>query len=285
MFAPIENEMKSVLQSKHRQLEEVLGGDVITYYGPIMSGAENLLVKLLEDLEENEKGNKVYIVLTTTGGMAETVERMVNVLRFHYKEVNFVVPDYAYSAGTIFCMSGDNILMDYLSVLGPIDPQVKSKDGKMVAALGYLDKVNGLIKKAENNKLTDAEFVILKDFDLAELRAYEQARDLTIDLLEKWLVIYKFKNWNKHSKTNETVTPEQKIERAKEIGTALSDSNKWKSHGRPIGIKELAELKLIIDDYSNKILLRKAIRQYHSIMMDYINMHKFANFVQSRRFV
>ena len=161
MFAPIENEMKSVLQSKHRQLEEVLGGDVITYYGPIMSGAENLLVKLLEDLEENEKGNKVYIVLTTTGGMAETVERMVNVLRFHYKEVNFVVPDYAYSAGTIFCMSGDNILMDYLSVLGPIDPQVKSKDGKMVAALGYLDKVNGLIKKAENNKLTDAEFVIL----------------------------------------------------------------------------------------------------------------------------
>jgi ClpP class serine protease len=48
----------------------------------------------------------------------------VTVIRKHYKTVNFVVPDYAMSAGTIFCMSGDKIFMDYASALGPIDPQV-----------------------------------------------------------------------------------------------------------------------------------------------------------------
>ena len=58
-----------------------------------------------------------------------------------------------------------------ISVLGPIDPQVMNKDGKFVAALGYLDKINELIKKARDNELTNAEFIILKDFDLAELRA------------------------------------------------------------------------------------------------------------------
>lgn len=62
----------------------------------------------------------------------------------------------------------------------------------------YLDKVNDLIKKAQDNTLTQAEFLILKDIDLAELRGYEQAKELTIDLLKKWLVKYKFKNWNKH---------------------------------------------------------------------------------------
>lgn len=44
-------------------------------------------------------------------------------------------------------MSGDSIYMDYFSVLGPIDPQVQNKEGKWVAALGYLDKVNEYIEK------------------------------------------------------------------------------------------------------------------------------------------
>ena len=53
-------------------------------------------------------------------------------------------------------MSGDEIWMDYFSVLGPIDPQVKNKEGKFVPALGYLDKVNSLIDKARNGSLTIA---------------------------------------------------------------------------------------------------------------------------------
>lgn len=74
--------------------------------------------------------------------------------------------------------------MDYFSVLGPIDPQVQNKEGKWVPALGYLDKVNEMLEKAKSKTLTQAEFLILKDIDLAELRAYEQAKELTISLLK-----------------------------------------------------------------------------------------------------
>ena len=174
------------------------------------------------------------------------VERYVNIIRKHYEKVVFIIPDYAYSAGTIFCMSGDEIWMDYFSVLGPIDPQVKNKEGKFVPALGYLDKVNSLIEKAKNGVLTNAEFLILKDFDLAELRAYEQAKELTITLLRKWLVKYKFKNWNKH-KNGGSVTREEEEKRAEEIADKLGDNNLWKSHGRPICIEELENLKLKIE--------------------------------------
>ncbi len=90
------------------------------------------MLNIVEDLAKDpNKKHAISVVLTTRGGSATAVERYVNILRNHYEEVNFIVPDYAYSAGTIFCMSGDNIYMDYFSVLGPIDPQVQNKEGKL----------------------------------------------------------------------------------------------------------------------------------------------------------
>ncbi|WP_255453029.1 hypothetical protein [Parabacteroides sp. ZJ-118] len=192
--------------------------------------------------------------------------------------------DYAYSAGTIFCMSGDSIYMDYFSVLGPIDPQVQNKEGKWVAALGYLDKVNEYIEKAKAGNLTNVEFAILKDFDLAELRSFEQARDLTIDLLKKWLVKYKFKNWTKH-KNGQDVTIKEKEERAAKIAEHLSDNNDWKSHGRPINIEALKELKLKIEDYSDKTELRSKIRDYYETMSDYVRLKGFPIFIHDRIFL
>ncbi len=289
MKPALDDKIHSLLNEKLHNLETHFNADILTYFGPF-EGGENFFLKLIEDLSSDpDKKEKINIVLTTGGGSASVVERFVNILRHHYAEVNFIVPDYAYSAGTIFCMSGDSIYMDYFSVLGPIDPQVKNRDGKMVAALGYLDKINELLEKANNNTLTQAEFVILKDFDLAERRGYEQAKDLTIALLEKWLVNYKFKNWNTHRTTTgligTPVTPQQKIDRAKEIADNLSDNNKWKSHGRPINISTLKDLGLEIDDYSNDTTRRQLIRDYYELVSDYIATRGFQNFVHTRKFI
>ena len=205
-----------LLTKKLKDIENTLKGDLLYLCGSIIDGSELDFLKIIEDLaNDNSKHDTLYIMLTTPGGSAVAVERYVNIVREHYDIVNFIVPDYAYSAGTIFCMSGDEIYMDYYSTLGPIDPQVQNKDNKLVAALGYLDKVNELVEKARNNTLTQAEFLILANIDLADLRSYEQAKELTINLLEKWLVKYKFKEWNVHSTNEELkgspVTREQKI--------------------------------------------------------------------------
>ena len=68
----------------------------------------------------------------------EVVERVVTTIRFMYEDLTIVVPDQAMSAGTIFALSADRIMMDHLSCLGPIDPQI-AKDGKLVPALSYLN--------------------------------------------------------------------------------------------------------------------------------------------------
>jgi hypothetical protein len=69
----------------------------------------------------------------------------------------------------------------------------------MVPALGYLNKYNELIRKSYRGTLSTAELTFLVEkFDPAEMDLYEQARDLTIDLLKTWLVRYKFKK-TRHS--------------------------------------------------------------------------------------
>lgn len=283
---PVDASIKTALDESLKAIEAHFDSDVFSFFGPINYGSESVVLKIIEDLSSDPaKKDRLTVVLTTPGGSAETVERYVNIMRHHYSEIDFVIPDYAYSAGTIFCMAGDRIFMDYYSVLGPIDPQVRNKEGRFVGALGYLDKINELIAKAQNGTLTDAEFVILKDFDLAELKGYEQAKELTIDLLKRWLVRYKFKNWNTHNSSGTTVTPQEREQRAKEIADKLSDNNQWKSHGRPISLQRLQDdLKLKIEDYSHLDDLTAKIRTYYNMLNDYLSKNGFQSFYHTRRF-
>lgn len=286
----VHNTIKQLLGEKLLALESHLNADLFSYSGQIVDGLESSILDLIEDLaKESTKKDRLIVILTTPGGSAIAVERYVNIIRHHYKIVDFIIPNYAYSAGTIFCMSGDNIYMDYFSVLGPIDPQVQNKEGKWVAALGYLDKVNEAIEKSSKGTLTDAEYLMIKDLDLAELRSYEQAKDLTIDLLKKWLVKYKFKNWDFHNTSKhligQEVTLEQKELRAEEIAKELSNNSKWKSHGRPINMDALKELKLKIEDFSIDLTLRNLIRDYCDLLSDYIISNNLPIFVQTRKFV
>lgn len=255
------------------------------YCGEIFDSAEDQLKTVVEDLQNEEKSKTTcYVMLTTPGGSLNPVNRMVTILRHFYAEVNFIVPNFAYSAGTIFCMSGDNIYMNYYSALGPVDPQVQNRDGKLVAALGYLDKINDLLSKAQDNTISQAEFLILKDFDLAELRAYEQAKELAVDLIQQWLVKYKFKDWVTHSNGAE-VTLEEKKQRAYEIADKLSNNNIWKSHGRAINMEELRGMDLKIKDYGEDEQLCRKIEDYYSVMKEYVAKYNLMVFVHTRRFL
>jgi membrane-bound ClpP family serine protease len=276
-----ETTVKEVLNERLRNLE----ADVIFYYGEIHPGLVKTFRDFIEKLKDSEsKQNRLVIFLNTPGGSAETSEKMVEIIRFHYPEIFFVVPDYAMSAGTIFCMAGNKIYMDYSSSLGPIDPQVFN--GKeWVPALGYLDKVEELLVKARNNTLTQAEFLILQSLDLATLSRYEQARDLTVTLLKKWLVQYKFADWTTHSSSGSPVTLHEKEQRAEEIAKLLGDNRRWHSHGRMIGINTLKnDLKLKIEDYSQNQELRGLIRAYNDLMIEFIVRMQYNVFMHSRVF-
>jgi hypothetical protein len=275
-----------LLREKLLELEKEFKADVIFYYGVLDTAYIKPYRDFIEDLKtDGEKRNRLVIFLNTPGGNAQAVERMVEINRYHYEEVYFIVPDYAMSAGTIWCMSGDKIYMDYASALGPIDPQVSTSNG-YVPALGYLDKVNEMILKSNSSSLSQAEMLMLQSVDLAMLRSYEQAKELTVSLLKEWLVKYKFKNWTLHRTSNpgSAVTEDEKQQRAEEIARLLGDNKIWHSHGRFIGINTLQTiLRLEIDDYSKDQNLYSPIRVYNDMICQYIARLNFQLFLHSRK--
>lgn len=254
-------------------IENKYHAHAISFSGSLLGGVDDIIRGAVERKRmEPPPRRKLVFLLTTSGGYNEVVQRIVATLRTHYRVVDFIIPNYAYSAGTVLAMSGDAIHMDYYSRLGPIDPQVENERGRQVPALGYLERYNELIKKADKGKITVPEIqLLIQGFDQAELHQYEQARELSVDLLKEWLVKYKFKNWKITRTRKLKVTQQMKEERATSIARELNKTKKWHSHGHGISMDVLnRDLNLLIDDFGEDPQLSETIRCYNDLLTDYM---------------
>ena len=91
---------------------------VLCYIANVVHNNINNSIDGTDDLPFNEmvasvpsECKEVDIVLVTPGGLANQVNNFVNALRPRFDKVNFIVLNMAMSAGTIFIMSGDEIVM------------------------------------------------------------------------------------------------------------------------------------------------------------------------------
>lgn len=280
---PIDHNTQQQLNTHLMGVEQALDADALAIVSRIVFGLEGMVKRAIEAFPT--KRPRLAVIIDTPGGIAEVVERMVTTIRHHYSEVYFVVPDRAMSAGTIFACSGDRIFMSYFSVLGPIDPQLEKEDGTLIPALSYLSQFHRLCQKADAGELNTAEYALLSKLDLGELHQFEQARELSIDLLENWLSQYKFRNWTVHSSTGAPVTEDEKRARAKEIGVALSNNERWHSHGRGISRDTLVkEMRLKIDKVEDVANLQPALDDYFALLKDYMGREQYRVFIHTKEY-
>ena len=285
---PVDHHTRVQLNEYLIKIEEILEADLLTIYGQIMYGLEHK-VKYAIELFKKQKG-RIAVILDTPGGVVEVVERLVSVIRHNYDGVDFLIPDRAMSAGTVFVMAGDRVFMGYFSCLGPIDPQIE-KDGKLVPALSYLNQYQRLHAKAETGQLNTAELVLLDKFDPGELYQFEQARELSTDLLTDWLSTYRFKNWKTDAKTKapqaDDGKKQTKKQRAKKIAAALSDNERWRSHGRMISRDTLLtdpKLRLKMDKLEDIPDLSPALDDYFGLLRDFLQKEQYPSFVHTREY-
>ncbi len=279
---PLDDHIRGQLTLHLEKIGTALTADVVAIVSPILPGLELRLRDAIDVF--TTKRDSVTVILDTPGGVVEVVERMVTALRHFYRDLTVIVPDRAMSAGTIFALSADRIMMDYLSSLGPIDPQIE-RDGKLVPALSYLNQFERLNNKAQAGALTTAEYALVSKLDLGELYQFEQARELSIELLIKWLSSYKFKNWIRTEIRQLEVSPEMKEERANEIAALLNNPERWHSHGRAIDMKTLQEeVGLKIDNLADNPDLHKDIRDYFELLKDYMQREQLISFIHTREY-
>ncbi len=277
---PLDDHIRRQLDDWLKRISDELSADVMAIMSPIVPGLDREVRSAIEGLKD--KKNTIAIILDTPGGVVEVVERMVGTVRNAYSEVIVVVPDRAMSAGTIFALSADRIMMDYFSCLGPIDPQIE-KEGGLVPALSYLNQFERLAKKSKEEELSTVEYALVSKLDLGELYQFEQARELSNELLIKWLSQYKFKTWEQTEGRGLTVTDQMRKDRAKEIADALNKAERWHSHGRGIDMKTLQEeVGLKIEDYGTKPKLREEIQEYFELLRDYMNREQLFMFVHTK---
>lgn len=182
---------------------------------------------------------EIDVIIVTPGGLTSQVAKFVDKLRPRFDQVSFLIPNLAMSAGTIFAMSGDEIIMGPESYLGPIDPQVPGQNGRFMPAQAILtlikeieDRGKEKIKEKKNPNWTDLQ--ILKQIDAKEIGTAINASGYAAGLVERFLLAYKFKTWDKHSSSGAKVTDEEKKQKALEIAQHLCSHKDWQAHDRGI---------------------------------------------------
>ncbi|MFA5240494.1 MAG: hypothetical protein WC476_12415 [Phycisphaerae bacterium] len=204
------------------------------------------------DLTENVDEPDVDILINSAGGSAEVAESLVGIIRSKYNSVRFAVPNSAKSAATLLCLSGNQLLMDHRSELGPIDPQISypTNDGRKQEAVEDILEGFEETKKflAEQGPAAIPAYVpLLSKYTIGLLKGCENAKELSATLAEKWLAEYMFKDGDDPDKPK----------KVKEYFTSRKHTH---SHSRPILIDKCLELGMNVVDLrrdENKALASK----------------------------
>lgn len=265
-FEELSNERKKQLQ----RISSIRNRDVIVYASNINANAPNSIdysdILPFSDQLSNLKSEDIDIILETPGGLAEVVEDLVKLVRKKHRDIGIIVPGTAKSAGTIFAMGADEILMGDLSALGPIDAQIVS-NGKRFSADAFLEGLNKIRQEASSKKALELAYIpMLQNLSPGEIQHCENAQKFSKTLVTNWLKEYKFKNWNIHETSQTPVTEQDKEERAKEIASLLCNHSRWLTHGRSIKLRDLQNMKLSITDYSQNAELNDAITRYYTLL-------------------
>ena len=254
-----------------KKISELRGNRaIIVYASDLMKNAPTSIdyndILPFQDQLSNLKGDSIDVILETPGGFAEVVEDLVKLIRGKFEKVGIIIPGSAKSAGTIFSMAGDEILMGNSSSLGPIDAQILSNNKRFSAEafLEGLDKIK--IEVLKTGKLNPAYIPILQNISPGEIQHCENAQNFSKTLVTDWLSNYKFKFWTIHSSTNQPVTEDDKKARALQIAEKLCKQSEWLTHGRSIKMADFEKMQLKITDFSQIPDLDEAIMRYYTLL-------------------
>lgn len=202
----------------------------------------------LGDLIHSTEGHDLDVIIVSNGGGVEATERIVRLLRERFKTVRFILPANAYSAATLLCFSGDEIVMDSLATLGPIDPQINGIPAR--AILRAFESIEKRLK-SEGIESLAAYMPLLSKYDLHILEICKSAQELSEELAKDWLSSYMFKC----SGDDPTVTS---------ITDFFACYDARKSHERSIDRGRARELGLRVTNLEENQDLRDLVRSLYN---------------------
>jgi hypothetical protein len=225
-------------------IQKQTGRHLISYIAESAALVRDDVVPLMDLLHRIPVGASIDFLLHTTGGDIDAADKIVRILRRRVAasgELRVVVPDCAKSAGTLIALGSDLIVMSDSSELGPIDPQIVSRDQSgnlsQCPAHTYVDGYDALVRKVddpasyEDGQRTDAEQLLLSKCDPAMLdlcrQALKRSRQLAEALLRQGML--RDGSWTK-------------------VAGDLTDNERWLSqHGAVIDSEDAQTMGLRVE--------------------------------------
>ncbi|HWS85270.1 MAG TPA: hypothetical protein VN207_13530 [Ktedonobacteraceae bacterium] len=259
-----------VRRNKLKAVQEITGRPLVIYAvdfvgsHPIKAQLTDSLISISladkdsfdEVTRSLQKGSKIDILLHSPGGLAEATESIVALLRERFSHIRFIIPNVAKSAATMLAMSGEQLLMDDRSELGPTDPQmIFRQDGRLIVAPAQAIKDQFKTAQDEINndpKKLPSWVPILGWYGPALLTQCDNHLALAAELVSKWLKQYMFAG-----------NPEGE-EKAEKLAEYLANHNKFRSHSRRVGMADLQTYGANILDMRTEPELHDAVRDLYT---------------------
>ena len=161
-----------------RELEDVRGSRVIVAFWGDRTEHQTLIASdahaiFFQHLEQIGNVPKIDVYLYTAGGHTLAAWGLANLIREYCEKLGVLIPHRALSAGTLFTLAANEIVMTRLGQLSPIDPSVESPLGPTVQNLQgqtqvvpiSVEDVVGFLDLAKKEAQLKEERSILAVFD------------------------------------------------------------------------------------------------------------------------
>ncbi len=278
-LAPQNMNIRDELRRAIAEIESIRKRPLLVYAANVIKSDAGLSpeISYIDDLPFSEmvsaippEVEAIDILIVTPGGLAQQVSQFVSRVRPRFKDIAMIIPYMAMSAGTIWALSGNEIWMDQRAFIGPIDPQVVSKDGRLIPAQALLTLIKGIQERGQQNIANAqspdwSDILILQNMDAKEIGNALSLSKYSIQLATEYLNNYKFRDWIKHSKGT-PVTAQERLNRAEQVANMLCSHEQWKVHSHGIS-RDVAwqELKIKINHPEDVPELERSIRRFWAL--------------------
>jgi hypothetical protein len=108
-----------------RAVSRELNADVVVYCAPVLPANDRELTGKIRSMSRNQN---VLLLLSTTGGIADSAYRIARCLQAKYAKFTVFIDNICKSAGTMIALGANEVIMSDGAEIGPLDVQLQKPD-------------------------------------------------------------------------------------------------------------------------------------------------------------
>ena len=155
-------------------------------------------IEVIHDIQNNRENKSLSIVIYTRGGSIESSDMIVDILLNYVEPVRIYIPTFAYSAGTMIALCGDELYMNKYSIMGPVDPQIsysvdeKTDDDASSRCLMQLIEDKNIDEISDDIYLKAVESKFLHEDNIENIKNIITKRNLNLSKRRKKTILKEF---------------------------------------------------------------------------------------------